>query len=304
LKQKNASVKVVFISLPERQGKPSVINQAIQHCSGDILVITDADTLLKKDEIKQFLQRFRDAKVGAICGRLVMSNYQDSSASNIEESYRDVFDVIRLGESVLDSTPVFNGALIALRKSLFTPLKSDTLADDTELSFKIRRQGFNTVFDPNTIIYTDTPKRFKDRTTQKIRRAQGIIQSFYWHKDMLFSREFGKFGSFIFPCEFFMHILSPIIVAFTVALFFYIVLATPLLYMIVPFVLGLILIVFGIFGIEVMFSKIKKNSSITVTSSLIKIFKLLATFVEHQMFLGVALLFLLFGRVNVKWKRT
>lgn len=304
LKQKNRSIKVVFISLPKRQGKPSVINQAIQYCSGDILVITDADTLLKKNELKQFLKRFQDPKIGAICGRLVMSNYQDSSASNIEESYRDVFDVIRLGESVLDSTPVFNGALIALRKSLFTALKSDTLADDTELSFKVRRQGFNTVFDPNTIVYTDTPQSFRDRTTQKIRRAQGIIQSFYWNKDMLFRGKFGKFGSFIFPCEFFMHILSPIMVALMSILLFHIFLTTSAVYMILPISLGVIMIVLGIFGMELIFSKTRKNSSDNGAYIIIRIIKLIATFLEHQIFLCVALLSLLFGRTNVKWKRT
>lgn len=304
LKQKNLSLKVVFISMPNRQGKPSVINEAIKHCTGDIVVITDADTLLKKNEIKQFLERFDDPKIGAICGRLMMSNYHNSSSSNIEESYRDVFDVIRLGESVLDSTPVFNGALIALRKGLFTPLKADTLADDTELSFKVRKQGFNTVFDPNTIVYTDTPESFKDRTTQKIRRAQGIIQSFYWHKDMLFSGKFGKFGTFIFPCEFFMHILSPIFAALMTVLLFYIFFTTSALYVILPISLGVIMIVFGLFGMELIFSKTRKNGSDGGSNVIIRIIKLFATFLEHQVFLGVALLFLLFGRVNVKWKRT
>jgi len=74
------------------------------------------------------------------------------------------------------------------------------------------------VYDPQAIAYEYTPTSLRSRMQQKTRRAQGAIQSIIRHKGVLFNRRFGKYGSVIFPCELFMHLISPILLLFLVFL--------------------------------------------------------------------------------------
>ena len=287
--------QVQLVNLSNREGKASALNHAWRHCKGEIIIISDADTILGEDTITHLVSNFRDPNVGAVTGKLSMINYEDSSSTRIEKTYRNIFDMLRLGESCMDSTPVFNGGLVALRRSLFENLKSDTLADDTEISLRIREKGYKAIFDPTAKVYAFTPKSFKFRAKQKIRRAQGIIQSLIWHRQMLFNRKYGKYGLIILPCEFFMHIISPILLVLTAILFLSILLSASFALTNLAIILGFGIVVFGLISIAL--SCISKNRNPGNST------KIFVTFLEHQIFLALGLLFLLLRKGNSKWDK-
>jgi cellulose synthase/poly-beta-1,6-N-acetylglucosamine synthase-like glycosyltransferase len=133
--------KVKLLNISKREGKPSAINHGFRYCKGEIIVISDADTILGENALQRIVQRFQDGKVGGVTGKLSMINYGESFSTDLEENYRNVFDILRLGESCMDSTPIFNGALIALRRQLFSPLRPDTIADDTEIALRVRKKA-------------------------------------------------------------------------------------------------------------------------------------------------------------------
>ncbi|MGH9772073.1 MAG: glycosyltransferase, partial [Candidatus Acidiferrales bacterium] len=54
----------------ERQGKAGTLNRAVQHASGDILVLCDASTQLAADAVHKLVRHFRDPRVGVVCGSL------------------------------------------------------------------------------------------------------------------------------------------------------------------------------------------------------------------------------------------
>lgn len=293
IEQNSLQHKVRLLNLPKREGKPSAINYGLQYCTGEIVVVSDADTILGERAIQKLIENFQDQNIGGVTGKLSMYNYNESFHSKLEENYRGLFDILRLGESFMDSTPIFNGALIAVRRNLFDPLKSDTIADDTEIALRIREKGYKSIYDPRVEVYASTPKQFKSRISQKIRRAQGIMQSFIRHRNILFNSNYGKFGLIIFPCEFFMFFISPL-------LFLLIALLLPLsLYLIsldIAHVLfALSITVFIGFMLVILERSLKRR--------LINPLKLLATFLEHQIFLTLALFSLVFKKGNVKWKK-
>jgi cellulose synthase/poly-beta-1,6-N-acetylglucosamine synthase-like glycosyltransferase len=292
---KDNGLSAMLIRQKERKGKASALNEAFKHCSGEIVVITDADTVLKENAIKQVIQNFRDSKVGAVTGRLSMLNYEQTSATTLEKSYRNVFDILRLGESCIDSTPVFNGPLVVLRKNLFDCLEPRTLADDTEISLRIREKGYRAIFDPRATVYALTPKSFEPRMKQKIRRAQGIIESFCRHRKMLFNPTYGKYGLIIFPCEFFMHIVSPILLVLAAALFMFVLAFTS-----IPLTYFMIIISLGIIVSLLTFVASRYVTKDRTSINLIMIF---LTFLEHQVFLMLGLLFLHTREVDAKWEK-
>jgi cellulose synthase/poly-beta-1,6-N-acetylglucosamine synthase-like glycosyltransferase len=207
-----------FLTQPKREGKASALNYCRTFCEGDIIVLTDADVLFKKDALRELVAGFADQSVGAISGRLIILNATQSVSTKFEKSYRGFFDIIRTGESNLDSTPIFNGPISAFRVELMDDLEPSTVADDTELSLKVREKGWKAIYEPKALAYEYTPSSFRLRNKQKIRRGQGIIQSFLWHKKMIFNPKYGKYGLIILPCEFFMHVISPLLVLVIIAL--------------------------------------------------------------------------------------
>lgn len=210
-------IQMRLISLPQWSGKASALNQAWQYCTGEIVVITDADITLEENAIIKMIENFADPIVGAVTGRLCVAANSDLTTTS-EDNYRSIFDVIRMGESQMDSTPIFNGLIMAFRKELLDKLELDTLADDTELSLRVREKGWKAIYDPEVTAYEFPLASRKSRMKQKLRRGRGIVQSFVRHKNILFNPRYGKYGIVIFPCEFFMHIISPLIILIIVAL--------------------------------------------------------------------------------------
>jgi len=287
--------KIKFLSLSKREGKPLAINYGFRYCKGEIIIISDADTILGENALQRIVQHFQDGKVGGVTGKLSMINYGESFSTDLEENYRNIFDILRLGESCMDSTPIFNGALIALRRQLFSPLRSDTIADDTEIALRVREKGYKAIFDYATTVYTFTPKHFISRIKQKVRRAEGIIQSFIRHKDILFRSVYGKYGLIIFPCEFFMFLVSPFLFLLIIFLFPFVLQSRSLSTTQILFVFGTGLVILGLtLFIQKYLLKCSLNNLI----------KIIATFLEHQIFLIFALFSLLFRKGNVKWERT
>jgi len=291
----SSKFRVRLVVLPKRKGKASALNYAWQHCNGEIVIISDAETTLGETAIKNLVQNFCDQKVGAVTGRLSMVNYEQTSATKLEKSYRNVFDMLRLGESHMDSTPIFNGPLVALRKNLFDHLESDTIADDTEISLTIREKGYRAIFDPRATVYAFTPKSFKFRMKQKIRRAQGIIQSLHRHRKILFNPAYGKYGTIILPCEFFMHVISPLLLVLISILSLFILVYNSIILMYFMVIFGLVIIIYGL-----TFVALRRTSKDRTPINLIEMF---ATFLEHQTFLMLGLLLLSVRKKNVRWEK-
>jgi cellulose synthase/poly-beta-1,6-N-acetylglucosamine synthase-like glycosyltransferase len=200
-----------------------------------------------------------------------------------------------MGESNMDSTPIFNGPVMAFRKDLIEKLRSETIADDTEISLKIRKKGWRAIYAPDAVAYEYTPVAFYSRLKQKVRRGQGIIQSFVRHKDFLFNSKYARYGLVIFPCEFFMHIVSPILSLMTLILILVTFLVNPVL------VFHLVLIASSLLVLSSLVLFVRK----LVTKSegaIMNPFSFLRTFLNHQFCLLISLSFFILRKSNYKWE--
>ena len=282
---KDHDLDVKLIMEEDRRGKASALNEAFKHCSGEIVVLTDADAIFEKDTVAKIVKNFDDTMIGAVTGRLVIVNADQSSVTRLEKSYRRIFEIIRRGESALDSTPIFNGPISAFRRKLLTDeLESSTIADDTELSLKFREKGYRAIYDSEAIAYEYTPITFKSRVEQKRRRGQGIIQSLMRHKRMMFNLKYGKFGGIVFPAEFFMHIVSPILVsAFLISLPYGLLLMDN--YLLFSLIIAIVF------------------SFVALTIMKIHVLNFILSFLNSQFILVLSLICHMFGRSEYKWRK-
>jgi len=196
----------------ERAGLATALNKAYAAAKNEIVVKTDCDSFLHKDALLHMAANFADQKVGGVCGKQVVIN-----ESKVEEGYRSIQSKLQIVESWLDSTIIFHGPFSAYRKDLIVPIDPASLADDSELAVKIRKQGYRTIIDPEVVFYEASHSRFMKRRMQKDRRGKGLIRLLLQHRDVLFNPRYGKYGMIVFPMNYFMMIASPYLL---LALFF------------------------------------------------------------------------------------
>jgi len=290
--QKNKSVKVLFIREKERLGKSHALNVAYPKASGEIKIISDSDAIFDKSAITKIVSNFNDPNVGAVCGRQVLLNPDQNPSTLLEKIYRDVYEVIREGESVLDSTPIFHGELSAYRADLIEPLPENKSADDSRLANAIRRNGYRAVYDSSAVFFEYAPPNFRSRFIQKVRRGQGLIRVFWDFRGCMFRKKYSVYGLLILPMEFLMHCIFPTLWLFSiVAFFFAIALYVPILFL---FTLGLFVTVIVIS---------KNRSENFVIKKLSKWASLFISFLSSQVILFYALILWISGKSLHKWQK-
>ena len=204
---------VKLIQEKERKGKAQALINAFNQLDQDtdIVVISDADSRLDKAILNKALKYLEREDVGAICGRQVLLNPSATRDAKAEKSYRGFYTKIRMLESKIDSNPIMHGEFMAMKRDIVEPPSPDSVADDTEMALKIRRKGYKTLYTPDCVFYEAAPTSLKGRIEQKKKRGQGLIQVFWRNKNMFLNTRYGKFGLIVFPFEFSLYILSPII---------------------------------------------------------------------------------------------
>ncbi|NJD77048.1 MAG: glycosyltransferase [Candidatus Methanoperedens sp.] len=201
--------RVKLIKQAERLGKSAALAEVFKIINGEIVVITDADALLDRDVLVKSLPYLADSKVGAVTGKQILVNPNEAIYQKSEQSYRDLFDMIRSAESRLGSTMVFNGPFMAFKREALEAPQQNSVADDTEMAIRVIKKGYRALYVADALYYENIPQSGKSRLKQKERRAQGLIQSFWWHRDILFNKKYGNFGTLIFPAEFAVHFVLP-----------------------------------------------------------------------------------------------
>jgi cellulose synthase/poly-beta-1,6-N-acetylglucosamine synthase-like glycosyltransferase len=209
--------KVKLIIEKKRTGKANALNKAFKYCRGDIIIISDADSRLKEDIVLKSMPYFFDPRVGALTGKLVLINPDENVVAKVEKNYRNFYHLIRNAESILDSTPIFHGPFSAFRRSVIEDISWNSVADDTELAFKVRKKKYKTLLINEAVFWEYTPTNFSERIKLKQRRAHGVIKvMFQFFSTFFFNLNYGLFGFLIFPVEFFMHVISPILILVTI----------------------------------------------------------------------------------------
>jgi cellulose synthase/poly-beta-1,6-N-acetylglucosamine synthase-like glycosyltransferase len=286
LRANSRSQKILLLK-QSWSGKASALNYAWTRCVGDIVAITDADVILEADALQCIVKNFSNPKVGAVTGRLCVSPSSVSSSSVSEKNYRSIFDLLRQGESYIDSTPIFNGLIMAFRRQLLGKLDSGVIADDTELAMHVRESGWRAIYDPKVISYEFVAESQQVRSKQKIRRGRGIVQSFIRHRKMFLNRKYGKYGLLIFPSEFFMHIISPILLVIMVLSLVPLMIMSSFMVPIDMFVS--IILAGGVFLGVLLFFELLRHRFATSKKLAVNPLSIFASFLTHEWYLIVVL---------------
>ncbi|NON61714.1 glycosyltransferase [Acidianus sp. RZ1] len=201
--QEMAIPNLKLIKEAVRKGKIFALKKGLEATSHDIVVVTDADALWKDPITDAILFLVSNENVGGV----TCIKYADR---NVENSYRDFYNVIRMGESSLFSTPIFHGELEAFKKSL---IDKDNIpivgADDSALATILSIEGFRALSVPFIRAVEKAPKDLKDYFSWKTRRGSHLVKHFARFLPRVLKSRTNRRFKFVFVEEAFLHLINP-----------------------------------------------------------------------------------------------
>jgi cellulose synthase/poly-beta-1,6-N-acetylglucosamine synthase-like glycosyltransferase len=193
----------------ERRGLAAALNDAYAAAENEMVVKTDCDSRIAADALREAAANLADPEIGAVTGR----NAEVLGGSEVETDYRGMQGKVQTLESHLDSTLIFHGPFSAFENDRIVPVDPESIADDTELALKIRRDGARVVYDPAIRFKEASFSEFSKRRSQKDRRAMGLVRLLTQHRDAVFDPSLGLYGLAVLPFNWGFMILSPWLLA-------------------------------------------------------------------------------------------
>lgn len=173
-----------------RGGKTAAENRAMKNISSEIVVFTDANTVLNREVIKNIVRHFADEKTGCVSGeKRVLVDEKDTATAG-EGIYWKYESFLKRLDSELYSAVGAAGELVAFRSERYRDMPEDTLLDDFIQSMEIAADGYKIVYEPEAYAMETGSASIKDEWTRKVRISAGGWQSVkrLWNKITPFKR--------------------------------------------------------------------------------------------------------------------
>ena len=163
-------------------GKSGALNDALELVDAEIVLVFDADHEPEPNALKRLVRHFRDADVGAVMGRCVIRNGQESSmATTVFVDFLSGYLVNEYGRQALFELPAYGGANCAVRMTTLRGLggwNPETVTEDTDLTLRVLLSGQRVRYDVSAIDYEEAVVTAKRFWTQRYRWARGHQKCF------------------------------------------------------------------------------------------------------------------------------
>lgn len=159
------------------RGKAYTLNRAIPAATGDVIVLSDANTAFAPDAIDRLVARLDapDAPI-AVCGKLVLKD--PATGNNVDSLYWRYESWIKAREGDLGAALGANGAIYAFRRADYVPIADNTIIDDFTIPLLMKlRHGGAVVFEPAAVAEEWAPDTLADEFGRRVRLGTGAYQS-------------------------------------------------------------------------------------------------------------------------------
>jgi poly-beta-1,6-N-acetyl-D-glucosamine synthase len=177
--------RVELVVLPPL-GKANALNAGVLRAVHPILVFADARQRFAPDAVRRLVAHFRDPRIGAVSGELILDCENDSGdgggiapSSTIGEgvgAYWKYEKWLRRHEAVAGSMVGVTGAIYAMRRYLWQCLPTDTLLDDVLGPMRLVMRGYRVAFEANARAFDETAKDASHELRRKTRTLAGNFQ--------------------------------------------------------------------------------------------------------------------------------
>lgn len=197
-----------------RNGKTACLNKALPLAKGDIIVFSDANSRYDKDAIRQLVGSFADRIVGFVSG---ITKYTSKDGDKIMDAigvYSKIERVTKKLESKIGSCVGADGAIFAIRKHLYQPLK-DFDINDFVIPLDIIKQGFSGCLEDKAFCVEGIAGGAKGEFNRQVRITCRTLNAVFNNINLLNPFEFG-----LFSFKLLSHKVCKLLVPFFMSVFF------------------------------------------------------------------------------------
>jgi cellulose synthase/poly-beta-1,6-N-acetylglucosamine synthase-like glycosyltransferase len=166
---------VTLLEFLTRRGKIAAINEGMRSVSSEIVVFSDANTLVEPGAIGALVRNFADEEVGAVSGDVELIGERAALAWS-EDLYYRYERWLQSCESEIGSMIGVDGALYAVRRRLFVPPAEDTILDDMAIPMGVIRAGSRVIFEPDARAREQGSETAREEFARKSRVIAGAVQ--------------------------------------------------------------------------------------------------------------------------------
>ena len=185
---KNHPRLVTPLRFSENRGKRAALEAGFRRARGEIVVTIDSDSVIDRDTLLAITGPFRDPKVGAVAGKVVVYNRSQGVIPRmLQVRYVLSFDFLRAVQSSYGTVYCCPGALAAYRKSVVREVLDPwmgqtflgsrcTYGEDRALTNFILDRGYNTVYQRSAVVRTIVPWTYKKLCKMYLRWDRSYVR--------------------------------------------------------------------------------------------------------------------------------
>ncbi len=178
--------EVEVIYSPERRGKTAALNHGLSLVKDELIVMTDANTMLNPEAIHEIVRCFMDPQIACVSGeKRVMARHKGQSAAEGEGLYWKYESTLKRLDSEFYSVMGAPGELCAIRRSLYEPMPENALLDDFVISLRMVDRGYKIAYTSDAYAMEYGSADLTEESKRKRRIAAGGLQSIWWLRKMM-----------------------------------------------------------------------------------------------------------------------
>lgn len=200
-----------------RSGRPTSSNMAFYLAKGDYIISVDADTSFDRDMLLHMIGPFYNPRVGGVAGNIKIRNLSASIWTRLQAvEYAISISMWKRWLELLGMSMQVSGAFGAFRREALTAFGAwdPELAEDADLSLKIKKLGWQIAFAPEAIAMTNAPETFRILKGQRFRWDKGAFRTYFRkHVDIMKFWRFDWRNAFELSLEFVFTVVLTLIYA-------------------------------------------------------------------------------------------
>ena len=191
------SDRVRLLAQQERHGKSIGLNHAMALARGDLVVFTDANATFAPETIPRLVRYFVDPAVGLVTGYTRYVTRSSREVANVTNLYTSLERMIKTAESRWGCCVGADGAVFAIRRRLFRPLRYDDI-NDFVIPLDVIAQGAECVFASDASCSEPTGSSVGSEFRRQARITNRTLRALWRHLGLLNVFRFGLFSFFLF----------------------------------------------------------------------------------------------------------
>lgn len=193
----NTRIDISLVKTKEHRGKTNAQNEAVEFAKYEIIVFTDANSMLDVNSIRELVASFAEEEVAYVTGQLLYINQNDNLVASSEGLYWKLDLFCREVESKLQSITAGNGALYACRKKEYIVI-NDKECHDSSFPLLFSLNGKRAIYNKDAKAFEKAGEIIEDEYKRKVRMARGILSNILPDIRLLNFMKYGWFSYFYF----------------------------------------------------------------------------------------------------------